>query len=140
MTYISMLCLCASEILFSSEIGCRKKRYPLFPATSDLNSIAPSGIFCTMRMQPLATLGFFTLFLGQMLYWRPPFKGGIYFTCSPELPVKGTRQMKSGLIADQFQQHISTRSCSWWRPAQSPPSWCSTTTTARQTPTRCRSG
>ena len=63
MTYISMLCLCASEILFSSEIGCRKKPYPLFPATSDLNSIAPSGIFCTMRMQPLATLGFFTLFL-----------------------------------------------------------------------------
>ena len=63
MTYISMLCLCASEILFSSEIGCRKKRYPLFPATSDLNSIAPSGIFCTMRMQPLATLGFFALFL-----------------------------------------------------------------------------
>ena len=58
-----MLCLCASEILFSSEIGCRKKRYPLFPATSDLNSIAPSGIFCTMRMQPLATLGFFALFL-----------------------------------------------------------------------------
>ena len=26
-----MLCLCALEILFSSEIGCRKKLHPLFP-------------------------------------------------------------------------------------------------------------
>ena len=134
MTYISMLCLCASEILFSSEIGCRKKRYPLFPATSDLNSIAPSGIFCTMRMQPLATLGFFTLFLRLDVKVEKLFKGGIYFTCSPELPVK------PGLIAYQFQQHISTRSCSWWRPVLSPPSSSSTTTTGRQRHTRCLSG
>ena len=45
MTYIAMLCLCALEILFSSEIGCRKKLHPLFLLTSDLNSIAPYGIF-----------------------------------------------------------------------------------------------
>ena len=33
-----------------------QKTSPFVPATSDLNSIAPSGIFCTMGMQPLATL------------------------------------------------------------------------------------
>ena len=60
-----MLCLCALEILFSSEIGCRKKLHPLFLLTSDLNSIAPPGIFCTMGMQPLATLC--TLILGATI-------------------------------------------------------------------------
>ena len=38
------------------------------------------------------------------------------------------------------QEPTSTASCSWWRAAWSPPSWSSTTTTARQTPTRCPAG
>ena len=37
-----------------------QKTSPFVPATSDLNSIAPSGIFCTMGMQPLATLRTFS--------------------------------------------------------------------------------
>ena len=40
----------------------------------------------------------------------------------------------------KWQVHISTASCSWWRAAWSLPSWSSTTTIARPTPTPCPPG
>ena len=39
-----------------------------------------------------------------------------------------------------WQGPTSTASCSWWRAPWSPPSWSSTTTTGRRTPTPCLPG